>query len=288
MAHVHEFLRSHLVDPQTRTSPASWSDDAVIFDDGSSYAIVDGIPVMLAHTDGSAHYREHYATDAQAFDYFEERDAATDHDEHRLRQTILRQVPPNTASVLDVGCGRAWVARALSVQSSLVCSLDVSITNPRKALQAIPNNNHCAVVADAFALPFADGTFDCVVSSEVIEHVPDPTAFLKELLRVLKPGGRCIISTPYNERRKFVLCIHCNNVTPLHAHLHSFTEHTMQQLSPSTTMSYEIFGNKALLHLRTYVLLRFLPYALWRVVDAIANSLINKCSHIVCVYSKRV
>jgi SAM-dependent methyltransferase len=268
MAHVHEFLRSHLVDPQTRTSPASWSNDAVIFDDGSSYAIVDGIPVMLAHTDGATHYREHYATDAQAFDYFEERDAATDHDEHRLRQTVLRQVPPNTASVLDVGCGRAWVARALSVQSSLVCSLDVSITNPRKALQAIPNNNHCAVVADAFALPFADGTFDCVVSSEVIEHVPDPAAFLKELLRVLS--------------------IHCNNVTPLHAHLHSFTEHTMQQLSPSTSMSYEIFGNKALLHLRTYVLLRFLPYALWRVVDAIANSLINKCSHIVCVYSKRV
>lgn len=286
MTALHPFLREHIVDPEHHSRPSSWTDHTVSFGT-EEYNVVDGIPVLLSHTNATAPHREHYATDAVAFDYFEERDAATDHDEHRLRQTILRQVPAQTLSVLDVGCGRAWVAAHLCQRSITVCSLDVSLTNPRKALATVQSPHHCAVVADAFSLPFADGTFDCVISSEVIEHVPDPAAFLKELLRVLKPGGRCIISTPYNERRKFVLCIHCNNVTPLHAHLHSFTERTLQQLSPSSKMNHEIFGNKALLHLRTYVLLRFLPYSLWRAVDSIANSLINKCSHIVCVYSKQ-
>lgn len=286
MASIHPFLHDHLVDPVRRTPPVSWSASAVDFGEGAVYAIEDGIPVMLARSESSAQYRDHYAADAVAFDYFEERDPATDHDEHRVRQTILRSMDPDTASVLDVGCGKAWVAAALTTRNILVCSLDVSITNPRKALRAVPAPCHCAVVADAFALPFADGTFDCVISSEVIEHVHDPAAFLAELLRVVKPGGQCIISTPYNERRRFVLCVHCNNVTPLHAHLHSFTEHTLRLLAPASTMAYRIFGNKALLHLRTHVLLRHLPYVLWRGIDRVATMVVDKCSHIVCSYRK--
>lgn len=287
MPTIHPFLRDHIVDPTDRSRPQQWHNDHVEFGSGTRYAIVDGIPVMLSQSDSAAHYREHYATDAVAFDYFEERDPATEHDEHRLRQTILRAVNPNVASVLDVGCGKAWVAAALTPRNITVCSLDVSITNPRKALSAVPGTRHCAVVADAFALPFASGSFDCVISSEVIEHVQDPAAFLAELLRVVKPGGQCVISTPYNERRRFVLCVHCNNVTPLHAHLHSFTERTLQMLVPDAPMRYEIFGNKALLHLRTHVVLRYLPFVIWRGVDAVANRLVNKCSHIVCVYAKQ-
>ena len=45
-------------------------------------------------------------------------------------------------------------------------------------------------------LPFGDGTFDTVISCETIEHVPDPYRAVRELARVLRPGGRLFLTTP--------------------------------------------------------------------------------------------
>ncbi|HIB65355.1 MAG TPA: SAM-dependent methyltransferase, partial [Phycisphaerales bacterium] len=47
-----------------------------------------------------------------------------------------------------------------------------------------------------FGLPFADESFETVICSQVIEHIPDTTEAVSELLRVLKPGGRLILGTP--------------------------------------------------------------------------------------------
>lgn len=284
---IHPLLQRIIVHPKSREPLLHAEATRLGFADGSSFDVVDGIPVLVAPDQSSHHYLHHYAQDAEKFDYYEQRDPATEHDEHRLRQTILRQVDGDAVSVLDVGCGRAWVADALCSPSVTVCSLDAALSNPRAAVRRHSRQHHCAVVADALSLPFADNSFDCVISSEVIEHIVDPHAFVRELLRVVKPGGRCIVSTPYNEKRQFVLCIHCNNTTPLHAHLHSFTEHSLASLAPSVPMRNDIFGNKALLILRTYVLLRFLPYTLWRLVDRLANTIIAKPAHIVCVWTKR-
>jgi len=49
---------------------------------------------------------------------------------------------------------------------------------------------------DIFNLPFADGSVDIILSSEVIEHLPDPMPALKEMARVLKPGGYAMVTTP--------------------------------------------------------------------------------------------
>jgi SAM-dependent methyltransferase len=53
------------------------------------------------------------------------------------------------------------------------------------------------VFGTALALPFADGTFDTVVSFETLEHVTDSTTMIAELRRVVKPGGAVIISVPF-------------------------------------------------------------------------------------------
>jgi SAM-dependent methyltransferase len=45
-------------------------------------------------------------------------------------------------------------------------------------------------------LPYADGTFDCVIASEILEHVPEDTQAISELVRVLKPGGSLAITVP--------------------------------------------------------------------------------------------
>ncbi len=53
-----------------------------------------------------------------------------------------------------------------------------------------------AVKGDALELPFADGTFDCVIASEILEHVPEDEKAIAELVRVLKPGGALAITVP--------------------------------------------------------------------------------------------
>jgi SAM-dependent methyltransferase len=53
-----------------------------------------------------------------------------------------------------------------------------------------------AVKGDALDLPYADGTFDCVIASEILEHLPEDDRAIAELVRVLKPGGALAITVP--------------------------------------------------------------------------------------------
>ncbi|MFN8368772.1 MAG: methyltransferase domain-containing protein [Candidatus Kapaibacterium sp.] len=286
----HKVLLERLVVPVSHAA-LQWNEQTQQLESGAEvFPVVDGIPVMMRNnTTENDHYRSHYVFDSEYNDYFEEReDPATAHDELRVYQTILKHIPAQTQSVLDVGCGRAWVARELCPKGVFVCSMDISPVNPQKALKKYPYANHAGLVADAFELPFADGAWDCIIASEIIEHVPNPKAFVEELLRVLKPGGTLVLSTPYKERLKYSVCIHCNKPTPLHAHIHSFDEHVLTNLAPlpNVRVTWESFGNKALLLFRTYVLLQWLPYTVWRWVDALANVLLNKRAHIVVVWNK--
>ncbi len=234
-------------------------------------------------------YIDHYKKDANYFDYFEERKGATAHDERRVREYLFSKVGKNVKSILDVGCGRAWVAKHYLPKSVNVYSLDISTTNPAKAVKLYPSEKHFAIAADSFNLPFADGSFDCVIASEIIEHVVDPTKFINELFRVVKKGGQLIITTPYKEKIIYHLCIHCNKKTPANAHLHSFDEKKLEGLFSGDDLeefNYSTFGNKLLIFLRTYSILQFFPFWLWKVKDKFANFIFNKPIHIICVYKK--
>jgi ubiquinone/menaquinone biosynthesis C-methylase UbiE len=52
------------------------------------------------------------------------------------------------------------------------------------------------VVGDALDMPFPDASFDRVIAAEVLEHIPDDMAAMREIVRVLKPGGRAAITVP--------------------------------------------------------------------------------------------
>jgi len=221
------------------------------------------------------YYIAHYQTDAEAFDYFEEpASGAVRHEERRLHETIIEAVPEGVDRILDVGCGKAWVARHYCPQQVEVCSMDVSKTNPVRAVRQLPFPNHYGLVADVYTLPFAPDTFDAVIASEVIEHVPDPGLFIRQLLRVLRPGGALIITTPYRETQQFSLCVHCNRPTPLHAHLHVFDENNLRKMvdgGAARSVELRTFSNKALARLRTHILLRYLPFTNWQDIDRLAN-----------------
>lgn len=65
-----------------------------------------------------------------------------------------------------------------------------------EAGEAPPTARAQAVVGNALQLPYPDSTFDCVIASEILEHVPQDDAAIAELIRVLKPGGALAVTVP--------------------------------------------------------------------------------------------
>jgi SAM-dependent methyltransferase len=108
--------------------------------------------------------------------------------------------------VLDIACGEGYGSALLARRAASVVGADVSfeaVEHARSRYAAIPNLRFRQ--ADCAALPFADASFDVVVSFETLEHVAAQEAFLDEVKRVLRPGGLVVLSCPnkaeYTDRR---------------------------------------------------------------------------------------
>lgn len=97
--------------------------------------------------------------------------------------------------VLDVGCGEGWFAAALTGAGAEVVALDAAAEAVRRALARHPGLDARVVEPEA-ELPIEDASFDVVWSGETIEHVADTAGWLSELRRVLRSGGRLLLSTP--------------------------------------------------------------------------------------------
>ncbi|QGY45337.1 methyltransferase domain-containing protein [Maribellus comscasis] len=236
-------------------------------------------------------YIDHYQKDGVEFNYFEERDRGTEHMNKRVGEYILSQIKNKSGKILDVGCGKAWVAKELCPRGCEVVSMDISLENTSEALKRYPFENHAAVVADVFSLPFKENVFDYIVASEIIEHVADPAKFVENLIRVLKPGGSLIVTTPYKEKIRYSLCVHCNNPTPLHAHIHSFDERILKDLYKAADLeSYEsfTFGNKIPVHLRMHGFLKFFNFWCWKKMDQVLNLIYNAPLRILAKWEKKV
>jgi SAM-dependent methyltransferase len=98
--------------------------------------------------------------------------------------------------VLDVGCNTGYGTLRFVPVAGRVVGVDVSPRAIEAALERAPDGRPEFIVTSGFDLPFADASFDLVTSFQVLEHVPDPGAFLRELARVARPGGTVILATP--------------------------------------------------------------------------------------------
>jgi SAM-dependent methyltransferase len=111
------------------------------------------------------------------------------------RLSLIRQwAPVDGARVLVDGCGVGMYVAALQQAGAQVWGLDVEHDHLVAATANAPGAALCQGAGEN--LPFPDGSFDMVLSHEVIEHVQDDRAYVSEMARVLVSGGRAVVFCP--------------------------------------------------------------------------------------------
>ena len=146
----------------------------------------------------------------------------------------LREIADD-APILEVGCGDGSFTRNLAVLSSRVTAVDISASQIERNARAHPEIKFVQHdVAQPF--PFADGAFAVIWCSEVLEHLFDPGVALREMHRVLAPGGRLLVTVPYHGMFKDVLIALFKwdeHFSPTNPHIRFFTRKTLSHLTSS-------------------------------------------------------
>jgi ubiquinone/menaquinone biosynthesis C-methylase UbiE len=117
---------------------------------------------------------------------------------------ILDYLDPQPGdAILDCGCGMGFNVRTLaSLYDVAPIGVERNPVTLARAKVELQSTSARLVRADALRLPFRDASFDKVLMTEVLEHIPDEAAALREIWRVLRPGGTYVLSVP-NENYPF-------------------------------------------------------------------------------------
>lgn len=146
---------------------------------------------------GSMHWREMTSRSIRRFNAFQQA---------RYDWIIKTAGDTRGKKVLDIGCGDGALSYLLAKTGALVTGVDNEELGLKFARENFNKEDperklrYEFIPASAYELPLADESFDLVVSCEVIEHLQYPEKMLAEARRVLRPGGKLILTTPYRLR----------------------------------------------------------------------------------------
>jgi ubiquinone/menaquinone biosynthesis C-methylase UbiE len=135
--------------------------------------------------------------------------------------------------VLDVGCGLAYGTALMAKDADMITGLDYdkeTIEQNKNEYKAISNLNFQQ--ASIPPLPFEDATYDVITAFQFIEHIHHRKQFLMESLRVLKPGGSLLVTTP-NSKKSLAR-------NPFHVHEYTFDE--IKKEISGLTSSHDLQG----------------------------------------------
>lgn len=139
--------------------------------------------------------------------------------------------------LLDVGCGEGYGAQFLARQGYAVIGIDIDPHVIAHASHKYGAEQCEFRVTTGTAFPFADEYFDGVVSFQVIEHVQDERTFLKEIVRVLKHEGTCVLTTPNKLYR-----VRPNRAPWNRFHLREYTPEEFGQLLTRVFEDVQVWG----------------------------------------------
>lgn len=119
--------------------------------------------------------------------------------EHHLAKYRFAAAQGLPGPILDVACGVGYASEFLTTETGH-WTVGVDISSEAMAVAAeqyLTPSGASFAQADATRLPFPDGCFASAVGFETVEHVPDQLGYVREVRRVLRPGGLFVCSTPY-------------------------------------------------------------------------------------------
>jgi SAM-dependent methyltransferase len=123
-------------------------------------------------------------------------------DEGRLAAQLptlnkLAGLHPFAGICLNAGCGEGLYCRFLESFENVTRIVNVDLTDTPKRLSHLTDKRHSTADASLTALPFQDASFDCCLCTEVLEHIADDDAAVRELSRCLRLGGVLLASVPH-------------------------------------------------------------------------------------------
>jgi len=127
-------------------------------------------------------------------------DPRADRKYERISAALREHLP--CSALLDAGCGDgryfAVIAERPPTERLVGCDIAQRILDTARAAAAAVGLEPELVRANVESLPFEDGAFDLVLCTQVLEHAVDPAAVVRELARVLAPGGSLLLSTDHD------------------------------------------------------------------------------------------
>lgn len=161
---------------------------------------------------------------------------------------LLKRMLPDKdfSTVLDYGCGEGKYIKEISTFNPTYKIIGTDISNYviKKAKKRFPNFKFITI-KDSNILSIEKESLDFIFAGDVIEHILDTEGFVRQLSRVLKSGGRILITTPYNSSIKTIiisLIAFDTYFSPTGPHIRFFTKNTLSKLVRKNNLKIIEYG----------------------------------------------